>query len=54
MGGCAVPVATTFDSTTAVTMRVIGLGCSAEETSFQLATSSNADVQFLLQVDFTN
>jgi hypothetical protein len=37
----------------AVTFRVSGLGCTAQETSFQLLSSNGQDVQLLLQVAFT-
>ena len=42
-----------LDAGPAVTSRVAGLGCSAQETMFELATSNGQNVQFLLQVAFT-
>jgi hypothetical protein len=51
--GCAVPAAMAFDPAAAVTFRVSGLGCTAQETSFQLLSSNGQDVQLLLQVAFT-
>lgn len=51
--GCAVPTAMAFDSGSAVTFRVVGLACNAQQTTFELATSNGQNVQFLLQVAFT-
>jgi hypothetical protein len=51
--GCAVPVATAFDAAAAVTYRVSGVGCTAQEASFQLQSSNGQDVQLMLQVAFT-
>ena len=51
--GCAVPTATAFNASD-VTFRVVGLGCSAGGSTFQLQTSNNQDSQFLLNVGFTD
>jgi hypothetical protein len=51
--GCAVPAAMAFDPGSAVTFRVVGLACNAQQTTFELATSNGQNVQFLLQVAFT-
>jgi hypothetical protein len=51
--GCAVPTAMAFDTGSAVTFRVVGLACNAQQTTFELATSNGQNVQFLLQVAFT-
>lgn len=51
--GCAVPTATAFDTGSAVTFRVAGLACNAQQTTFELATSNGQNAQFLLQVAFT-
>jgi hypothetical protein len=51
--GCAVPTATAFDNGSAVTFRVAGLACNAQQTTFELATSNGQNAQFLLHVAFT-
>ena len=51
--GCAVPTALAFDGGPPVTFRVVGLGCNAQQTTFELATSTGQDAQFVLQVAFT-
>jgi hypothetical protein len=51
--GCAVPTAMAFDAGSAVTFRVVGLSCSAQQTVFEIAPSNGQNVQLLLQVAFT-
>ncbi|HEY7266883.1 MAG TPA: hypothetical protein VH501_04250 [Solirubrobacterales bacterium] len=51
--GCAVPAVLPVSGAAGVTFRVVGLGCSAEATSFQIETSNGQDNQFMLQVAFT-
>ena len=51
--GCAVPTAMAFDSGSAVTFRVVGLACNAQQTTFEVASSNGQNVQLLLQVAFT-
>ncbi len=51
--GCAVPVVTPFAAPAGVTLRVVGLSCRADTTTFQIETNNGQDSQFLLQVAFT-
>ena len=51
--GCAVPSAMALDSGFAVTFRVVGLSCNAQQTWFELASSNGRDAQVVLQVAFT-